>query len=303
MYNKVIKVIKVIKKEMKNMDFGQKVLKTRKKLGITQEELAKELNVSFAAVNRWEQGSLPSSKSVKIFEEFCKNHDISFDENNSIGFVIITASMIENWISNNLPEATSYFPSLLNDLAVESGCKQSDVKFPHGNQIYNPGFDGEINNSIGLEFIPDGNSVWEIGCEKNAKNKLNDDYLKRTKETNLNFRQTHSLVLVSSKIRPATIDNKNWCESKNDGWKSVVIIDPMVLENWLSHCIQTSTKFFAKINNIDAFYINNIEFAWNDFSRCTNPNMTTSLFTRDRKSEVDILLKKIELKQSLVVSS
>ena len=38
------------------MTFGERVKSARQKLGMSQQALAKELGVSFATVNRWEQG-------------------------------------------------------------------------------------------------------------------------------------------------------------------------------------------------------------------------------------------------------
>ena len=285
------------------MNFSDKVYLVRKKLGLTQEELAKELGLSFAAINRWEQGLIPTSKSMKIFDDYCKKNDISFENNNTLGFSIVNESMLTNWIENNKPEAISYFPLLLNDLAVESGCNPSNVRFPHGNQVYHSGFDGVIKNSFDVMFVPDGDSVWEIGCEKDAKKKLNDDYVKRTEECDLEFKKNHTLVLVSSKVKPAKIDNKVWCDSKKDGWKKVVIIDPVDIESWLSHCINTSSKLFAKINNVENFYVESVEKAWERFSKCTSPKMTTSLFTKLREKEIEVFKSKISSNQSILVCS
>lgn len=38
------------------MDFGSVVKQVRKELGLSQEQLARELGISFSTVNRWENG-------------------------------------------------------------------------------------------------------------------------------------------------------------------------------------------------------------------------------------------------------
>lgn len=59
------------------MSFAEKVKNVRKILKISQEELARELGVSFATINRWENGNYnPSKLAVKTFENFCGLHNI-----------------------------------------------------------------------------------------------------------------------------------------------------------------------------------------------------------------------------------
>ena len=61
------------------MNFNEKVLYVRALLGLTQSELAKELNVSFATINRWENDKVkPSKKMEYIFKIFCKNKNVKF---------------------------------------------------------------------------------------------------------------------------------------------------------------------------------------------------------------------------------
>ena len=61
------------------MTFGEMVKYARKQLSMTQTELAKALGVSFATVNRWENGQVnPSSLAQKAFEDFCESSFISF---------------------------------------------------------------------------------------------------------------------------------------------------------------------------------------------------------------------------------
>ena len=59
------------------MDFGVLIKCVRKELGLSQERLARELNISFSTVNRWENGkSNPSQMAKELFYNFCANNDV-----------------------------------------------------------------------------------------------------------------------------------------------------------------------------------------------------------------------------------
>lgn len=53
------------------------IKQVREQLNITQEQLARELNISFSTINRWENGHTSPSKLAKMrLLEFCKNCNI-----------------------------------------------------------------------------------------------------------------------------------------------------------------------------------------------------------------------------------
>lgn len=59
------------------MSFAEKVKLVRTELKLSQENLARELGVSFATINRWENGSYnPSRLAKKAFNDFCKKNNI-----------------------------------------------------------------------------------------------------------------------------------------------------------------------------------------------------------------------------------
>lgn len=63
------------------MEFGQKIKLVRNVLNLSQENLAKELNVSFATINRLENGkTLPSYKTIKNFGVFCDKYKMPLRE-------------------------------------------------------------------------------------------------------------------------------------------------------------------------------------------------------------------------------
>ena len=62
------------------MDFREKVKKVRIKIGYSQEQLERELGVSFATINRWENGkSVPRQIALNTFENFCILHNINLE--------------------------------------------------------------------------------------------------------------------------------------------------------------------------------------------------------------------------------
>ena len=58
-------------------NFPETVKEVRRQLALSQEELAHALGVSFATVNRWENGkTVPSKLAQRQFEQFCRQKKI-----------------------------------------------------------------------------------------------------------------------------------------------------------------------------------------------------------------------------------
>jgi len=63
------------------MEFSQIVKIAREELSMSQEELARALNVSFATVNRWENGKThPNQLTKNVFFNFCIRQKIKIDD-------------------------------------------------------------------------------------------------------------------------------------------------------------------------------------------------------------------------------
>ena len=59
------------------MTFSKYIRKIRRDLDMSQKEMARELNVSFASINRWENKQVsPSNLARKSFIDFCVARDI-----------------------------------------------------------------------------------------------------------------------------------------------------------------------------------------------------------------------------------
>jgi len=63
------------------METSKKVRFVREKLKISQEDLARALNVSYATINRWENSKTkPTRMALAVFYDYCEKHGITFDE-------------------------------------------------------------------------------------------------------------------------------------------------------------------------------------------------------------------------------
>ena len=68
------------------MEFASVVKQVRKELGLSQEQLARELNISFSTVNRWENGkSKPSQMARELFFSFCMSKSIDPERYGKVG--------------------------------------------------------------------------------------------------------------------------------------------------------------------------------------------------------------------------
>lgn len=79
------------------MNFDEIIKAIRKELGLSQEVLAHELNISFATLNRWEnKRNLPSRLAMVRLKEFCIKQSVSenlIGELNSVKFPIKGVSL------------------------------------------------------------------------------------------------------------------------------------------------------------------------------------------------------------------
>ena len=61
------------------MSFAEELKKIRQHSFLSQEMFARELEVSFSSVNRWEGGkSKPNLAAMKKIKDYCERQDIDF---------------------------------------------------------------------------------------------------------------------------------------------------------------------------------------------------------------------------------
>lgn len=63
------------------MGFPEEIKRIRQRCFLTQSDFAKEVNVAFSTVNRWEGGrAKPNLNAMKNIKEFCLKNDIEYSD-------------------------------------------------------------------------------------------------------------------------------------------------------------------------------------------------------------------------------
>jgi len=150
----------------------------------------------------------------------------------------LTKTDLINWADTKLSEGQ--LPELIRRLIIASNKTLEAVVVPYGNSVGRSGLDGYVRSSASSAYIAAGESVWELGTNKEHVSKANDDFKKRTNGTT-RFRQNE---LTYHCITPRHWEKKGeWqcnpgpARQKVVGyWKEIRVYDVDDLLGWLSDC-------------------------------------------------------------------
>ena len=93
---------------------------------------------------------------------------------------IITAKKLDNLSTEKQREFEGLLPLLVKKLIHNSCTAIDSIRMPHGEDIWATGFDGLLHCAEQTTYVASGYSVWEFGTNKDSLKKVNEDYDKRT---------------------------------------------------------------------------------------------------------------------------
>ncbi len=194
----------------------------------------------------------------------------------------IKANNLKNWASTR--ECQENLPLLIRRLIHATVKDIIYILFPAGESIINPGYDGLLNVYKGTTYVPDGCSVWELGCGEDIKIKANSDYNKRKKDPlNVDPSKTTFVFVTPRRWRDKTI----WIEEKRKEsfWKDVRAYDADNLEDWIEQTIAVSI-WFAQHLQIYPGDVVSLDHWWENWSNSTNPPLIPNLILASRDHEI-----------------
>lgn len=124
-------------------------------------------------------------------------------------------------------------PELIRRLVHTTTGDLLEVDFAAGEGIGRPGLDGRVRAGAGTAFVPEGVSVWEIGCSQDPAAKATADYKKRKAAVPVGVTPSNTTYVFVSPRR--WVGRDQWAaERRREGvWKDVRAYDADSLEQWL----------------------------------------------------------------------
>jgi addiction module HigA family antidote len=189
-------------------------------------------------------------------------------------FMDITASQIVAWADKT--EARALLPAFLRKLVLTTGSNPSRVDFPAHDNAQRHGWDGQIETDTATPWVPAGASGWEFGCNKDPRQKADDDYAARTASVPGSDQKNTTFVFVT----PRNWNGKDaWAKQRRaeQHWKDVRALDASDLEQWLEQSVPTQ-NWMANRLGIDSDDMLSLEDCWDRWAKVAQPELSKSLF-------------------------
>lgn len=188
----------------------------------------------------------------------------------------VTTQDLNQFADSDSRRAEELAPVLIGKL-IKASIDPKQFRFPGGDDIRLPGFDGELKSDRHSLYIPEGTSVWEISKSKDPTVKANLDFRKRQPASDTTY------IQVSLRPWPTAPD---WRATKADsGWKEVRTIDGVEICTWLEDCPAVH-RWLATVVGKRLEGCWDVEEAWEIWQSGTKIKITESLLTYGREEQV-----------------
>lgn len=136
-------------------------------------------------------------------------------------------------------DSRGLIPELVFRLIAASIKNPAELRIPFRGAVGQRGWDGIVVSPYSFDpYVPQGQSLWEIGTGKDPQEKATRVFKQRTEQTIEADRKSSTFVFVTP--RSATRgwsdeSQRKWIDErrKNSNWKEIKIIDATKLEQWL----------------------------------------------------------------------
>ncbi len=198
---------------------------------------------------------------------------------------LANATDLDTW-SNRLV-ARGVLPKLLLRLTYATNKGIEHIEFPSEEATQLGGWDGIVKVTTGNEFIPDGQSGWEIGTNRDIKGKADSDYEKRKADA-LGFDPAETTFVFVTPRRWGGKDK--WVKARRaEGfWRDVRAYDADDLAAWLEGASGVHLWLSILIGKHPEG-ATDISSFWDEWADVTEPRTSAGLVISGRQDEVDHL--------------
>jgi hypothetical protein len=207
------------------------------------------------------------------------------------------------WINENdlarwakFTNARTLLADMVADLIRATIADAARFRFPGGDVGQVRGWDGDLETTEAISFVPAGKSKWEFGVGAGAA-KASSDYDKRTAKTDVKIMEENTLLLVNLEVwdTPREMLTK-WEDDRNaEGkWLRVRYLDAVELVHWLDEHPAVAALYAREVLQLapKSGALSTDEF-WEMYSLQFEPQLNEKVVVADRQSVADELLQKL----------
>lgn len=193
-------------------------------------------------------------------------------------------------------DARSLLPDLIADLIRATTSSSTTFRFPGGDTAQLRGWDGNLETTEAISYVPLGKSKWEFGSGAGAA-KASADYSKRSKNTSAEEMAENTLVLVNlEKWDTPRVQLSSWVDDrkKENKWRDVRYLDAVDLVHWLDQNPAVAALYARSVlhNAPKEGALSTDEF-WDMYSARFKPRLKEHVVISDRQAAADALLARL----------
>lgn len=269
----------------------------RGQVGLSQSTLSQAASVALKTVSDFENGKThPYARTLEAIRAALEAAGVAFIEPTgeesgltgvggqvTVGSAVtwITATELKQWADRR--EFQGLLPELIRRLVHATAGSPERVDFPRGDSVQIGGWDGIVETSSSMQYVPTGTSGWELGCDKTAKKKANHDYDNRKKDSLDLVPASTTFVFVT----PRNFKSKStWCKAKmaEGHWAEVRALDAEDLEQWLALAPHVAVWLAVKMGKCPPHIVTLDEF-WEGWQARTAPALNSAVVLAGRERE------------------
>jgi hypothetical protein len=199
--------------------------------------------------------------------------------------ILANSTDLKNWAERL--DARSILPKVILRLVSAPDIEIERIEFPSDEAIQLGGWDGILKVTTGNEFIPDGQSGWEFGTNRDIKGKADDEYEKRKSDSGGLTPAETTFVFVT--LRRWGGKDK-WVKARQgEGfWRNVRAYDADDLATWLERAPGVHLWLSILIGKYPEGATDLSNF-WDDWADVTEPRISAELVLSGRHDEVEQL--------------
>lgn len=208
----------------------------------------------------------------------------------------IDATDLSNWSDRR--DGQAGIPELLTRLIL-TGHRNARLRFPSGDSIQYPGWDGICEVDQSTDLVPVGQSAWEIGVQRQGMSgKADSEYEKRTRSPDGVELSRATFIFVTSRRWPG---KRKWADARRaEGhWAEVQALDGDDLVHWIDVYPTVALWLAARIGKRPPG-LRQLPELWTEWSFATRRPLTAELTLAGRDEECATVLKWLRAQSSLI---